>query len=51
VLDDRGSIPGRDNDGTFFSLHYHVQTISGTQPDSCPMVTGLFFPMGKAARE
>jgi len=35
-LDDQSSILGRDSDG-IFSLHHHVQTISGTHPASYPM--------------
>jgi hypothetical protein len=38
-LDDRGSIPGRGNDGILSLLH-HVQTGSGAHIASYPMGTG-----------
>jgi hypothetical protein len=34
-----GSTPGRENDG-IFSLHNHIQTVSGAHPASYPMETG-----------
>jgi len=43
-LDDRGSVPGRDNNG-IFSLLCRVQTSSVAHPVSYPVGTG-----GKAAR-
>jgi hypothetical protein len=46
-LDDQGSIPGRDSE--VISLHHHVQTSSGFQPDSYPTGSGGSFPRGKMA--
>jgi hypothetical protein len=41
-LDDRGSIPGRDNDG-IFSLCLSVQTGSAAHPASYQMFRGGFY--------
>jgi len=43
VLDDRGSIPGRGNNG-IFSPRHRVQTRSGVHPASYPMSTGGLSP-------
>jgi hypothetical protein len=44
-LEDRGSIPGRGNNG-IFSLRHLVQTGSGTHPPYYSMGTGGSFPPG-----
>jgi hypothetical protein len=43
-----GSIPDRATDGDF-SLHYHVQIISGIHPTSCQVDTGDSYTRVKAA--
>jgi len=48
-LDDRGSRVRFPAAAGKFSLHYRVQTDSGTRPASYPMGTGYTFPGGKAA--
>jgi hypothetical protein len=47
-LDDRGSIPGRGNDGNFSHRH-RIQTGSAARPVSCSMGTRGPSPGGKAA--
>jgi hypothetical protein len=46
-LDDRGSIPGEDND-RISSFRHRIQTDSGAQPASYPVDTGCSFIGGKA---
>jgi hypothetical protein len=48
VLADRGSIPGRGNDG-IFSLRHRVQTGSEAHSASYSVVTTGSFPGGNAA--
>jgi hypothetical protein len=48
-LDDRGSIPGRGNDG-IFSFRKPFQTDYGAHPASFPMGTGCSDAESKAAR-
>jgi hypothetical protein len=47
-LDNRGSIPGGGNFGTFF-LSHRVKTESGDHPGSYPMGAGSSFHGDKAA--
>jgi hypothetical protein len=47
-MEDRGSIPGRGNDGNF-SLRHRVQTGYGPHKASYAMKTGGSCPGGKAA--
>jgi len=47
-MDDRGTIPGRSNNGNF-SHHYCIQTGCGAHLASYPLSTEGFYPGGAEA--